>query len=41
MEIAGEQINYKSDTLKAEWEIVREDEALAKAVKDAINANCG
>jgi hypothetical protein len=40
IEVAGKQINYKSDTLKAQWEIVREDDALAKAVKDAILANC-
>jgi len=33
-------INYLSDDLKAKWEIIKEDENLAKAVKDAINASC-
>jgi len=33
-------INYFSDDLKAKWEIIKEDENLAKAAKAAITANC-
>ena len=34
--IHQKQINYFSDDLKAQWEIIKEDEDLAKAAKDAI-----
>jgi len=38
--IHWKQINYFSDDLKAKWEIIKEDEGLAKAAKAAIEANC-
>jgi len=38
--IRWKQINYLSDDLKAKWEIIKEDEDLAKAAKLAIEANC-
>jgi len=38
--IHWKQINYLSDDLKAQWEIIKEDENLASAVKQAIQAKC-